>query len=243
MPNQSEILNTRSEEMQEIVGRIPSWIIRWGLTLFFVVAILAVFVSSKIRFHDTLPATVIIQAKEQPGKVTISRQAAHQQFHFLVKEGDVVNAGDTLLVQYDQLDNTSIPTITPMSGTIYISKGIDESNTLDQIIWVVPQATSVEVKVNYGSNGAGNIKVGQPLRIALHDYPPSEYGYVEGYVESVLPIQVGDQQQANIRLTNEGIITDLGIVIAIRPVMKGDGEILLNERSILGRVFGSIIPL
>ncbi len=242
MPNQSEILNTRSEDMEEIVGRIPHWIVRWGLTVFFIVAVVAIFVSSQIRFHDTLSVTAILQAKEQPGKVTVSRHLPEQEFHFMVKDGDLVEAGDTLLVQYDVKENKSVPMITPMNGTIYISKGIDESNTLDQIIWVVPQATGVEVKIRYGDKGAGNIKPGQSIRIALRDYPPSEYGYLDGYVASVLPIQVGEFQQANITLKNDGIMTDRGHIIAIRPMMQGDGEILLNERSILGRIFGSIIP-
>ena len=30
-------IELRSEEVQEVMGHMPSWILRWGITLFFVI--------------------------------------------------------------------------------------------------------------------------------------------------------------------------------------------------------------
>lgn len=34
-----QAIDLRSEEVQEIIGNIPSWILRWGITLVFVIVI------------------------------------------------------------------------------------------------------------------------------------------------------------------------------------------------------------
>ncbi|MBC8620117.1 hypothetical protein H8788_20470, partial [Parabacteroides faecis] len=38
-------IELRSEEVQEVMGQIPAWIVRWGITLLFVV-VLALLVGS-----------------------------------------------------------------------------------------------------------------------------------------------------------------------------------------------------
>jgi multidrug efflux pump subunit AcrA (membrane-fusion protein) len=240
MPENNSPLEIRSNEMEEVVGNVPAWIIQWGITVLFIVAILGLFISNFIRYPDTLMGQVLIQATEQPGKVTVRREDASQEFKFLVKEGDQVVPGDTLLIHLDKNTGKSTPTITPMAGKIYISKGIDEKNTLDQLIWVVPKSSKAEIKIKYDNKRAGNVRVGQSVKIELTDFPSSEYGYLEGRVSSILPIQMDGKHQAYVELKSKKIITSENKEIPISPVMEGSGEILLNDRSIFQRIFGSI---
>ncbi len=240
MPENDPLLEVRSNEMEEIVGNVPAWIIQWGITVLFAVGILGLFISNFISYPDTLVAKVLIQATEQPGKVTVRRDDASQEFKFLVKEGDQVVPGDTLLIHLDKNTGKSIATITPMAGKIYISKGIDEKNTLDQLIWVVPKSSKVEIKIKYDNKGAGDVRVGQAVKIELTDFPSSEYGFLEGHVSSILPIQMDGEHQAYVKLNSTKIITSENKEIPIVPVMEGSGEILLNDRSIFQRIFGSI---
>lgn len=240
MPENNVPLEVRSNEMEEIVGNVPAWIIQWGISVLFVVALVALFIANFIHYPDTLIAKVLVQATEQPGKVTIRREDASQEFKFLVKEGDLVVPGDTLLIHLDKNTGKSVATITPMAGKIYISKGIDAKNTLDQLIWVVPKSSKVEVKIKYNNKGAGNVKVGQSVKIELADFPSSEYGFLEGHVSSILPIEIEGEHQAYVELKNRNIVTSENKEIPIAPVMEGSGEILLNNRSIFQRIFGSI---
>lgn len=240
MPENNHSLEIRSAEMDEVVGNIPSWIIRWGITVLFAVGILGLSISCFIQYPDVLRAKVLIQAVNQPGKVTVSRVSANQVFKFLVKEGDYVVPGDTLLIQTDKNTGKSNPIITPMAGKIYISNGIDEKNTLDQLIWVVPKSSEAEIKINYSNKGAGNVKVGQAVQIELSDFPSNEYGFIEGHINTILPIQVDGEHQAFVKLKGKGIITSENKEIPILPIMEGDGEILLNDRSIFQRIFGNI---
>ena len=47
---------TYSEEADEIIGTMPSWIVRWGITLIFVLLALLYLGVKKIHLGPTLPA-------------------------------------------------------------------------------------------------------------------------------------------------------------------------------------------
>jgi hypothetical protein len=228
--------------MDEVIGNIPVWIVRWGITVLFAVGVLALLIANLISFPDILHATVLMQSENQPGKVTIRRTDENSAFKFsyLVKNGDQVVPGDTLLTRYDPKENKYYYTITPMSGKIYITHGIDQKNTLDQIIWVVPKSTRAEIKVKYNSKRAGNVKVGQSVKIELSDFPSNEYGYLDGKISSILPVQMDGEHLAYVELKQKKIVTSVRKEIPILPVMEGTAEIVLSDRSIFQRIFGSI---
>lgn len=242
MPENNQSLEVRSNEMEEVVGTIPTWIIRWGITVLFAVGILGLLISNLIRYPDILSASVLMQGENQPGKVTIRRtdENAGFKFHYLVKNGDQVVPGDTLLTRYDPKEDKSYYTITPMKGGIYITKGIDQNNTLDQIIWVVPQSSRVEIKLKYNSKRAGNVRVGQAVKIELADFPSNEFGFLEGTISSILPVQMNGEHLAYVELNQKKMITSEKKEIPILPVMEGNAEIALSDRSIFQRIFGSV---
>lgn len=241
MPGENNNLEVRSNEMEEIIGQVPGWIVRWGICVLFAVAIIGFVITRYVSFPDILAASVLVQAKQQPGKVTVRREDARQEFRLLVKEGQQVHAGDTLLIRKDTKTAINYPIITPMNGKIYISNGIDEKNTLDYIIWVVPKTSSFDIKIKYGNHGAGNVKIGQSVKINLYDYPNNQYGFLEGKVSAILPVQINEQHQAYVKLSNKRLITSTRIELPILPTMQGDGEILVNDRSIFQRIFSSLL--
>ncbi len=240
MPVNSHSLELRSAEMDELVGNIPPWIIRWGITVLFAVGILGISISCLIKYPDTISAKVLIQAVNQPAKITVSRKSPGEVYKFLIKEGDSVVAGDTLMIESNRNAGERYPIITPVAGKVYTSNSINVKNPLDQIIWVVPKSSKVEIKINYSNKGAGNVKVGQIVQISLSGFPANEYGFIQGRIYSILPIQVNGTHQAYVKLQDKGIITSENEQIPIRPLMEGDGEILLNDRSIFQRIFGNI---
>ncbi len=230
-----------SNEMQEIIGYIPHWITRWGIVVLFISLLMTIFISYTVKYPDTLNATVIIQSKEQPGKVTITRSDASIEFVFLVKEKQEVKKGDTLLIEKDTQKGISKPTITPMKGTIYITKGIDDKNTQDIVLWVVPKAKTYDTKIKYSKNGAGRVKIGQDVIIHLDNYPEDEFGFLEGKISSTLPVSNDGNTEAYISL-KKGLLTNRNIKLPMEHMLQGEGEILLNDKSIFSRLFGGLIP-
>jgi len=60
MPDQLDDIQLRSEEVQEILTRVPHWMIRWGNLLILSLIILLLFLSWMLKYPDTIPAQAIV---------------------------------------------------------------------------------------------------------------------------------------------------------------------------------------
>ncbi len=58
--------NFHSEEAQEIMGRAPSWVVRWGITVIFVILLSIVLGCCFIKYPDTVAAPVVITTLNPP---------------------------------------------------------------------------------------------------------------------------------------------------------------------------------
>mgnify|MGYP003556378795 FL=1 len=92
--HQIEDLHLRSEEVQEILGRPPRWIVRVGISIIFVV-VAGLFVGSYfLKYPDILPAPITVTTENLPagvmamttGKIDTIAVAEKQ----LVKEGELL---------------------------------------------------------------------------------------------------------------------------------------------------------
>lgn len=59
-------LDVRSEEVQEIIGRPPHWLIRWGITAFFGVLALVLLSASIIKYPEVIQAPLRLTAIHAP---------------------------------------------------------------------------------------------------------------------------------------------------------------------------------
>lgn len=66
MPQQENHIEIRSEEVQEILSHVPHWLIRWGITVIFLVIGVILLASWFIKYPDTVPAQVVITSKIPP---------------------------------------------------------------------------------------------------------------------------------------------------------------------------------
>lgn len=87
-------LNLRSDEIQEIMSRQPTWIIRWGITAIFLVIVFGLFLCWLIRYPEIISGSVKITSVIPPVKiVTLSGGNITQ---LMVKDGEEVKAGTVL---------------------------------------------------------------------------------------------------------------------------------------------------
>ena len=69
MANISEIESYHSAPVQEIMGTIPSWITRWGITVISAVLVLLIIGCCIIRFPQTISSTISISKANPPSKL------------------------------------------------------------------------------------------------------------------------------------------------------------------------------
>ena len=83
-----EKIEIRSEEVQEILGTPPRWIIRWGTMLIIAGVGLLGFVSYIVKYPDVVVVPLTITTTVEPVQVVAQRNGHLSRF--LVKENEAV---------------------------------------------------------------------------------------------------------------------------------------------------------
>lgn len=94
MPIEEEIIN-HSDEVQEIIAAVPSWILRWGIVLVFCILAGIVGLSALIKYPDVVKMSLKVVAGEAP-KVVVAKQNG-RIIALLVKEDQQVQEGQALV--------------------------------------------------------------------------------------------------------------------------------------------------
>jgi len=102
----------RSEEVQEIMGRMPSWIIRRGITLI-AVLVACLFVGAYFfKYPDIIPAQMTISSGNPPVKLVARMSLPIQQL--FVKNDQMVKEGDLLCILANASDYEDVALVTPL---------------------------------------------------------------------------------------------------------------------------------
>lgn len=98
--------NYHSEEAQEILGRIPSWIIRWGITVIFSIFAGIIIGCCFIGYPERVNATVTVTTVNAPVDV-LARSGGNIEAIYVSNE-EMVNAGDILGIIHTGADYTDV---------------------------------------------------------------------------------------------------------------------------------------
>jgi multidrug resistance efflux pump len=91
----------RSEEVQDILTKVPHWMIRWGTVLIFAIIFLLFFVSWFIKYPDVVNTEIVITTNIPPEKI-VSKSSGRIEA-ILVKNKAIVPKNTTLAI----IENTA----------------------------------------------------------------------------------------------------------------------------------------
>jgi HlyD family secretion protein len=91
-----ESIELRSESVQEILGRPPRWIIRWGISIIFIVVAILVVGSYFFKYPDVLTASITVTTENLPAGITAKTSGRIDTL--FVSEKQHVKQGDLLAV-------------------------------------------------------------------------------------------------------------------------------------------------
>lgn len=74
MPFNEPFGQEHSEEVQEIIGAVPGWLLRWGISLFFALLLLILLFAGFIKSPDIVPAKLKVDAENRPQEVLARRE-------------------------------------------------------------------------------------------------------------------------------------------------------------------------
>lgn len=98
--------NFHSEEAQEILGKIPSWIIRWGITLIFLIFLSIIIGCCFIKYPERVNGMVTMTTKNSPIDVVSKSSGDLEQI--LVSNGDSINSNVILGVMHSNANYKDI---------------------------------------------------------------------------------------------------------------------------------------
>lgn len=98
-----------SEDIQDIIAAVPSWLIRWGITLFFIVLVLIIVLSAFIRYPDIVKATLKIDSPNSP-KPIVAKMSG-KLVKLLVADNQFVTAGQPLAYLESTADHEKVLTL------------------------------------------------------------------------------------------------------------------------------------
>ena len=83
----------RSEELQEVMGKIPPWILRWGVTVLFCIIIVMFTGSFFFRHPDVITAPVVLMGSTPPANIIAFSSGS---LDLLIKDNQEIKAGEYL---------------------------------------------------------------------------------------------------------------------------------------------------
>ncbi len=105
MPNQNRNIELRSEEVQEIMSHVPTWTIRWGITLIFVLILLMLSLTWIIKYPDVISANATLST-EQPVIKIVSKNAGEID-QIMVEDKQWIEKGEIIATVENNLSQAS----------------------------------------------------------------------------------------------------------------------------------------
>jgi len=96
-----DLLEERSDQVKEILGKAPNWVIRSGITVVFVIVVLLILGSAIISYNDIIPAEITITSKNPP--IYLKANATGRLTHVFVKPNSFVKEHEVLA----EIENTA----------------------------------------------------------------------------------------------------------------------------------------
>lgn len=107
-------MDKRSDQVREILGKTPNWMIRSGTSLIFVILVLLLFGSANISYNDIIMTQVVITSKNPP--IYLKARTSGRLTNIFVKPNQRVNAGEVLA----EIENTA-----SFEDVIYLNKQLE----------------------------------------------------------------------------------------------------------------------
>jgi HlyD family secretion protein len=106
MEHPNYLTEVRSEEVQELLTRVPPWLLRWGIVWLFVVLCLVFLAAWLIHYPDVVTASFRLTSPNAP-KAVLTRTEG-KLVSLFAGEGDAVRAGDVLAYLESTADHREV---------------------------------------------------------------------------------------------------------------------------------------
>jgi multidrug resistance efflux pump len=234
--------NRHSAEMQEIIYAPPSWLIRWGVTVF--VLSLSAFIALSFLVHYPDVANSELTLYESGTGLPVTAKVGGRVASVPVKNEQRVGAGQPLLYLEGPprgARTTEDYTIrSPKAGRAHMVGLLELGQRVDsaQALYYISDSPRGQY---YGAlripqSEWGQIKEGQKVLVNLDAYRAEEFGTVNGVVDSIGHLPAGNHFfAARVR-----IFPPANKKMQLLPGLSGSARIITKDITLMDRIFGKL---
>ncbi len=101
-----EYVELRSDEVQEILGAPPAWLVRWGTLIVFIGVAALILVAAVVQYSDVIPTRIALVRTAPPLDVLAPREGYIAAF--LARDSQLVDEGQVLVVLQSSADYNDV---------------------------------------------------------------------------------------------------------------------------------------
>jgi hypothetical protein len=230
MEKQTDI-NLTNNEVKDILGTPPKWILRWGNLLLLLIMIIMITGSLFIRHPEMIAGTIEIMPVKKEIKVLVPLNVTIDTV--LIKDSARITRGDSLL-KYRIADKV-YTVIAPQTGIVTVEQLLSKGQVIDQdstVISIDPLGQTYTVKGIFPAAAINKIYPGQLLDINMNDYPKEDFGSLAATaITKPAPDSIGNAF-INIKLNNN-TITNCGKTLPIRTLARGTCYTMISNKRLI----------
>lgn len=118
-----EYIDTRSEEIQDIMERTPGWMMRWGITFFFAFVLLLLTMSWFIKYPDVVNTNIVITSEHPP--VNLVAATSGKLKELFVKDKQKIDSNTVLALIDNPAEYHDILSLKKLlADTLYMKQGL-----------------------------------------------------------------------------------------------------------------------
>mgnify|MGYP001398927198 CR=1 FL=1 len=133
--------------------------------------------------------------------------------------------------------------VAPEEGKLLFLSSIRENEWIEgnqSLFYIQPDQTEFYVEIMAGQQCIGKVRTGQQVKIKVEGYPVSEFGYLAGDITHISTIPSrSDSFLLKARLP-KGLQTNYGKPVFFRNGLKGEAEIVTDDRRLFDRLAGQL---
>ncbi|MFO7658911.1 MAG: HlyD family efflux transporter periplasmic adaptor subunit [Bacteroidales bacterium] len=105
-------IELRNEDVQELLGQVPKWIVRWGTTIITLTVLILITGSALFRYPDTLDAEIVLTTQNPPADLVARTSGKIQEL--FVKDNQAVKSGEFIALLETAADYEDIVSVEKM---------------------------------------------------------------------------------------------------------------------------------
>ena len=227
--NMSPALQEHSEEVEEIIGRKPAWILRWGIVIITLIIVGAVVASYCIKYPQTIISTITITSDTPPANLIAKRTGVLDSVS--CKDGDYVKQGQLIALVASTADYDDI---------IIIKNALESNNSSVALMQESSFLTLGDIQSSW-TNYIKSISAFEDYkkidRIGKRRLLISRQLDQEAYYQSLLQKQ-RQSLISSVELEKEAVMRD-SILLSENALSKNDfdiskSQLLTKENTLLG---------